>query len=110
MKPIANAIALIALVVFAAGCATDLTQRGKMIKLATADEVKGYKYLGVVEASSALTGMARESGFRNALNEAMNKAAALGATHLVLDEKSQPRYWVTSIIVRGEAYRSNPEK
>ena len=81
-----------------------------MIKLAKAEEVKGYKYLGVVEASSELTGVAKESGFRNALNETMNKAAALGATHLVLDERSEPRYWVTSIIVRGEAYRAESSK
>ncbi len=81
-----------------------------MVKVATAEEVKGFEYLGVVEASSALTGMAKESGYRNALNEAMNKASALGATHLVLDERSKPRYWTTSIIVRAEAYRPKTSK
>jgi hypothetical protein len=78
-----------------------------MIKVVTPADVKGngFKYLGVVEGSSTLTGVAKESGYRSALNEAMNNAATLGATHLVLDDRSKPRYWSTSIIVRGEAYR-----
>lgn len=77
-----------------------------MVKVSGAEEVKSYKYLGVVESSSPLTGVARESGYRNALNDVMNKAADLGATHIVLDERSKPRYWTTSIIVRAEAYQS----
>jgi hypothetical protein len=90
-----------------AGCATsDLSSRGAMIKVTSEQTVKDYKFLGVVEGSSSLTGVAKESGYRNALNEAMNKAAELGATHLVLDDRSKPRYWSTSIVVRGEAYRA----
>jgi Domain of unknown function (DUF4156) len=102
------ALVLLAIGLIAAGCSTGLTQQGSMIKIASHEEVKGYKYLGVVEGSSVLTGVAEDSGYRNALNEAMNKAAALGATHLVLDEKSEPHYWRTSEVVRGEAYRSIP--
>ena len=110
MKIIPCAIALFAIGLFVAGCATALTQQGSMIKLASAEEVKGFKYLGVVEGTSSQTGIAKESGYRNALNEAMNKAAALGATHLVLDQNSQSRYWTMSEIVRGEAYRSEQAK
>ena len=110
MKTTLYTLALFIFSLFDTGCSTALTQQGAMIRVTTAQEVKGFKYLGVVEASSSLTGVAKESGYRNALNEAMNKAAALGATHLVLDEGSTPRYWSTSEIVRGEAYRSEQAK
>ena len=83
-----------------------MTPEGSKIKVSTKDEVKGFEYLGIVEGSSSMTGVARDTGFRSALNEVMNKAAKLGATNIVLDEKSESKYWTTSENVRAEAYRN----
>ena len=77
-----------------------------MVRPATRDEVKGYKFLGVVQGSSMMSGVLRHSGYENAINEMLEKAAAKGATHVVLDPKSEPHYWTTNQYVRGEAYRA----
>jgi len=92
-------------VLFMGACATSMTPEASKIKVSTKDEIKGFEYLGIVEGSSSMTGVARDTGFRSALNEAMNKAAKLGATNIVLDEKSEAKYWSTSENVRAEAYR-----
>jgi hypothetical protein len=77
---------------FISGRATVMTQEAARIKISTPEEVRGFEYLGMVEGSSTLSGIARESGFRNAVNEALNKAASMGATHLVLDKNCSATY------------------
>jgi hypothetical protein len=88
-----------------ASCATQLTERGSRIKIISAEEATSYQYVGIVEGSSTLTGLARHTGYQNALNEMLDKAAAMGADFVVIDKYSAPRYWTTSENVRAEAYR-----
>jgi len=95
----------LASIFFISGCATVMTKEAARIKIATPEEVKGFEYLGMVEGSSSLSGIYRESGFRNSVNEALNKAAAIGATHLVLDKSCSATYWASGQYVRAEAYK-----
>jgi hypothetical protein len=95
----------IVLSLLAASCATQLTERGARIKIISAEEAKSYEYVGIVEGSSSLTGLARHTGYQNALNEVLDRAAAMGADFVVIGRDSAPRYWTTSEHVRGEAYK-----
>jgi hypothetical protein len=53
--------------------------------VADADEnmVIGCKFVGQVQGSSGWGGLAASTGMENAKNEAREKAAQLGATHIV---------------------------
>jgi hypothetical protein len=62
-------------------------------------------FLGNVSGSSMLTGKLKESGYSKAVEEMLENAAALGATHAVLDPQSKPQYWTTSEVVRANAFR-----
>ena len=77
-----------------------------MVRVVTADQVQGYQFLGTITASSSLSGVLQHTGYENALNELLEKAAQRGATHVVLDPKSEPHYWTTSQHIRGDAYRA----
>jgi hypothetical protein len=105
MSRIVFAIAL--LMLLSAGCATQLSTRAAMVRVVNArEEVRGYKFLGTVTGSSLMTGVMQQAGFENAMNEVLEKAARLGATHVYVDPKYESRYWTTSEHVRGEAYRA----
>ena len=48
-----------------------------------------------------------QSSYQAAVNGALNDAAAMGATHLVLDPNSRdPRFWGFSQHVQGNAYKA----
>src|SRR5262249_8494597 len=68
----------------ACGCATTLSARAQKVRDAVPDEVAGCRLIGDVSGSSLQTGIAViEQGKKNAMNEAREKAAQIGATHVV---------------------------
>lgn len=91
---------------FLASCTTSLTNEAReIIIVKDYNIVKDMKNLGVTEGSSSRTGMQVKSGRKNALNEALNKAADLGATHYYIQEH-WGHYMSWSVGVRGIAYRN----
>ena len=77
-----TAFVLITLAV--AGCSTSLSARGSMIRDASDASVAPCKFVGRVQGSSGWGGAAAsETGKHNAMNDAREKAADLGATHVV---------------------------
>ncbi len=65
------------------GCATTLSQRASELRwVSHPQEVAGCGYLGIVDGSSTQTGAAASTGRNNARNEALEKAAHKGATHV----------------------------
>jgi hypothetical protein len=104
---LANGFFAIALLMLLPGCATQLSSRAAMVRVVNArEEVRGYKFLGTVTGSSLMTGVMQQAGFESAMNEVLEKAARLGATHVYIDPKYESSYWTTSEHVRGEAYRA----
>jgi hypothetical protein len=69
---------------------------------------KQYQFISNLASSSGLTGVARHTGYQNALNELLDKAAVEGADFVVLDQGSGPSYWTTSEVVRATAYKRKP--
>ncbi|MFH0781955.1 MAG: hypothetical protein V2B20_08385, partial [Pseudomonadota bacterium] len=84
-----------------AGCAT--TKSAMAINVLEADEkvVTNCKYLGDVTGTSGWGNLAASTGVNNAKNEALEKAAKLGATHVVWTQISGGY----SPFVNGRAYR-----
>lgn len=74
---------LAAFVIFASGCATTLSPAAAKIQPADHSMVAECNYLGNVSGSSGWGNLAASVGMRNAKNEALDKAAAMGATHVV---------------------------
>jgi hypothetical protein len=87
------------------GCATTMSDRASRIRIIAAGEAKQYEYVGLIEGSSSLSGVARHTGYQNALNEVLDKAAGKGAEFVVLDPNSKPAYWTTSQVIRAEAFK-----
>lgn len=65
------------------GCATGLSAAGGKVKEAEPKTVEGCRYLGEVHGSSGWGNLAASTGIQNAKNEAIESAAALGATHVL---------------------------
>ena len=65
------------------GCATTLSSSATRILDADAKMVDGCTYVGDVHGSSGWGNLAASTGIQNAKNEAAEKAAALGATHIL---------------------------
>lgn len=90
-------------VAISSGCASTLSSRASAVRwVDTRQEVGACKYLGVVDGSSAQTGVANIStGRNNARNEALEHAAEKGATHIhwLSDDES-----FSGIHMSGEAY------
>lgn len=74
-------IAIAALAV--SGCATRQSQQAAEVLTADERMVDGCQLLGEVDGSSGWGGVAASKGMNNARNEAREKAARLGATHVV---------------------------
>jgi hypothetical protein len=75
---------LIVVVTFAiGGCATPLSSKASAVREADESMVAGCTYLGDVAGTSGWGNLAASAGIENAKHEAMEKAAALGATHIV---------------------------
>jgi hypothetical protein len=96
---------LITIVIALFGCATTMSERASRIRIITAEEAKKYDYIALVQGSSSLSGVVRYTGYQNALNEVLDKAAAKGADFVVLDPNSEPAYWTTSQVIRAEAFK-----
>lgn len=67
----------------ASGCATTLSPSASRILSADDKMLVGCTYVGDVHGFSGWGGLATPTGIQNAKNEATEKAAALGATHIV---------------------------
>lgn len=96
---------LLSLALLCAGCASTPTPRAAMVRQANREEVRAGTFLGSVQGSSVLSGIYRQAGFENARNQMLDRAAALGATHVVPDPEARPHYWTAAQFIRGEAYR-----
>lgn len=85
------------------GCASTLSQSASQIRwIDTPQQVAGCASLGVVEGSSAQSGPANIStGRNNARNEALEHAAAKGATHVQWMENNEG--W-SGIYITAEAF------
>lgn len=85
------------------GCASTLSNRASQIRwLDTTQQVAGCDFLGVVEGSSTQSGAANIStGRNNARNEALERAAAKGATHVHWLENNES--W-SGIHITAEAF------
>ena len=65
------------------GCTTALSPHAKNIIPADYKMVASCTYLGEVHGSSGWGNIAASQGMQNAMNEAQEQAASLGATHIV---------------------------
>lgn len=66
------------------GCATSLSSRASRVRYAQPDEVRGCRFITRVQGTSGWGGtQACETGSNNARNDALEDAAAAGATHVV---------------------------
>lgn len=87
------------------GCAA-MTDGGRRVETVSASTVQGMEFVGNVATSSPLAGVGfQHVSYQNAMNKALNQAAAMGATHLVLEEGTSSRFWGVNQSVRGKAYR-----
>lgn len=66
-----------------AGCAIAPTAAASRVQEADSQMVLSCKYVGDVQGSSGWGNLAASAGMENAKNEAREKAAQLGATHVV---------------------------
>jgi hypothetical protein len=89
-------------------CATTMSERASHVQIISAEEAKQYEFVSLLTSSSSLTGVARQTGYQNALNDVLDQAAARGANFVVLDQGSGPSYWTTSEVVRATSYRRKP--
>jgi hypothetical protein len=82
-----------------------MSERASHVQIISSEEAKQYEFVSQLTSSSSLTGVARSTGYQNALNDVLDQAAAKGAEFIVLDSGSGPSYWATSEVVRASAYR-----
>jgi hypothetical protein len=84
-----------------AGCSTTPSASALRVKIADDREVSNCKFITNVQGSSGLGNLAASTGIQNAKNEALEQAAADGATHVVWT--STEGFMGSS--ATGEAYR-----
>lgn len=89
-----------------AGCATEMSDRASRVQIISQEQAKAYQFVANLSGSSTLTGVARHTGYQNALNEVLDKAAEHGAQYIVIDPNSSPSYWTTSEVIRATAYKN----
>jgi len=92
------------LTIFLFSCATTPSPQASRIREASSAQVQRCEFLGNVKGSSGLSGIFREAGYENALNELYDNAAKLGATHVVVQHKDA-NYWASGQYLRGEAFK-----
>lgn len=73
----------IVVLLMASGCATTLTSSAARIMDADMKITENCQFVGDVHGSSGWGNLAASTGMENAKNEAREKAAAMGATHIV---------------------------
>lgn len=102
-----NRILLSIISVGGLGACTSMTPAAKHVETVPASAVVGMRFVGNVATSSPLAGVGfQHVSYENAMNKALNDAATMGATHLVLDEGTSSRFWGVNQTVRGRAYRN----
>jgi hypothetical protein len=92
--------------VLVASCATDLTPQASRVRIIPQAEAAGLEFVGQVTGTSQLAGLGRHQGKQNAVNDMLEKAAALGATHVVMTHDPRAAYWSMGQSVRGDAFRA----
>ena len=93
---------LLSTIILLPSCTTSPSIRAQAVSEADSYTIRNCRYLGEVEGSSSHAGIASSYiGIPNAKNEAKDKAAALGATHIMWGT-IEPNYWVS---VKGKAYK-----
>lgn len=93
----------IVLLAFLAGCVYQPSKESLVIKQVPEEQVQACHYLGNVFGTSGYTNLALDFGEQNARNEALNRAANLGATHVVW--QGITKEWNTDVSVAAGAYR-----
>ncbi len=78
-------ISTILLVSLIAGCATQISDRGRMVRIAHPTDVSNCALMGRVIAKSRIPYL--QVGVYSAENEALDQAAAAGATHVVWEKR-----------------------
>lgn len=77
-------LVLVLTAVALAGCATALTEQGQRIIRVDENKIKDCKFLGEVAGHSSYGGFVmQETGKNYAMNEAINQAGQMNATHIV---------------------------
>jgi hypothetical protein len=104
MKPTKFA-SMMLMSVLLAGCSTSMSERASRVQVISKEEANDYQFVANVSGSSTLTGVARHTGYQNAMNEVLDNAAKVGAQFVVLDPDSAPSYWTTSEVIRATAYK-----
>ncbi|KAF1371383.1 hypothetical protein [Yokenella regensburgei] len=92
-------------VILMTGCATSMSERASHVQVISQDAAKQYEFVANVSGSSTLTGVARHTGYQNAMNELLDNAAKIGAQFVVIDPASAPSYWTTSEVIRATAFK-----
>jgi hypothetical protein len=95
---------LAAIASLAVGCAVAPSQQARPVQDADQAMVASCRYLGDVSGWSGWGGLASSAGMANAQNDARDKAAKLGASHIVWSSVAAG-YTPTA---SGKAYRCNP--
>jgi len=65
------------------GCATTLSPAAQRVQVAEDSQVTRCRFVSDVEGSSGFGNVAASTGIQNSKNEALEKAASIGATHVV---------------------------
>lgn len=94
-----------ATLLLAACVSTQPVSRSPAVTPATAEQVAGCQYVDDLVGVSGMYGVFADKGIENARKKALEKAASLGATHVVWAD-ANTGYGSTS--AAGKAYRCSP--
>ncbi len=83
-----------------------MSERASRVQIINQEQANQYQFVANVTGSSTLTGVARHTGYQNAINEVLDNAAEIGAQYVVIDPSSAASYWTTSEVVRATAYKN----
>ncbi|RYD53732.1 MAG: hypothetical protein EOP83_22990 [Verrucomicrobiaceae bacterium] len=84
-------------------CAT-LNETGRAVQVVDYQPPRS-TFVGRVSTMTPGSELAQYASYDDALKKALNQAGEMGATHLVLDKDSKPRFFGLRQEVRGNAYR-----
>ncbi len=91
-----------------ASCVTTMSPAARKIQRIDRLSAQRCENLGLVEGSSSLSGLSRNTGMTNAIHEMYEQALAAGATHVEYEPR-RGTYWATGQQIQGTAYRCPPE-
>ncbi|MBI5665281.1 MAG: DUF4156 domain-containing protein [Nitrospirae bacterium] len=91
----------IAVIVICTGCVTLLSKNGALVRFEeNGEKVANCKFMGTVRGASP-AGLIKDLKLENALNEARNNAALLGANTVVIISKGS---MFDQTVIHGKAY------